>query len=210
MSRPWVRFALAVAVVTGLFVVARFLSNLAWRSWPGALAETGGASFYVPWGIAIGIARWRAPRWRPPWRSPPGTWRAASSYVALAVALGGIGWLYRGFLAQAMADGLAWPPMTLGMVSGVVLGPFVEEWVFRGLLWRALVPEDPATPATALVAIFATAVVFACWHLPFSPDAPLLAHGIFGALMALVRWRTGSLLAGFVLHGAANALYFVM
>ena len=166
---------------------------------------------FLPWTVAIVLAAIRLPSWRPPLRSPPRTWRASVNLAALALAIAGVAWLYRDQLERAVTHGVHWPPLTLGMVNAILIGPVVEEWIFRGVLWRALVPEALADPGVAVTAGIATSIAFAFWHLPFNPDAPLVLHAIFGAAMATVRWRSGSVVPGVVLHAAANALnYFVV
>jgi membrane protease YdiL (CAAX protease family) len=85
----------------------------------------------------------------------------------------------------------------------------VEEWLFRGLLWRELCPDDESDRWVSVsVAVVVTSVAFGLWHLPRSP-ASVWGAALFGALVALLRWRTGGILAGVVVHGVGNALGYV-
>ena len=204
--RRLARFSVAIAIAAAVFAAAAGAAIGA-RRWSGEVAN---AAFWLPWVIAIAVVTWGAPRWRPPWRSAVGAWRSPTNLAALGVALIGVAWLYWAQLERAMAYGVHAPPMTLDVLRGVIIGPFIEEWLFRGVLWRALVPEYPARIPIALVATTATAIAFAFWHLPFNPDAPLVGHAIVGALLALVRWRFDNLAPGFTLHVAINALYFTV
>jgi membrane protease YdiL (CAAX protease family) len=203
-------FVLAVVVVTVVFAAAALISMVAWRYWSAALADTSGLSFFAPWAVAIAIAHRSLPSWRPRWLGPALAWRSVANLAVLVVAIGAIAWLYRSQLERAVMNGLLVPPLTLAVVSSVLLGPFIEEWVFRGVLWSALAPTEPATPLEAGIAVIATAVAFALWHLPFNPQAPIVDHAIFGALIACVRWRFQSLAPGLVMHAATNSLYFVV
>jgi membrane protease YdiL (CAAX protease family) len=203
-------FGLAVGLVAVVFAATALISMVAWRYWSAALAGTSGLSFFVPWAVAIAIAYRALPSWRPPWRGPAMAWRSAMNLAVLVVAIGAIAWLYRFQLERAVTNGLLVLPLTLAVVSSVLLGPAIEEWVFRGVLWRALAPTDPATPLEAAIAVIATSVAFALWHLPFNPQAPIVDHAIFGASIACVRWRFQSLAPGLVLHAATNSLYFVI
>lgn len=171
--------------------------------------RAGGTSFVLPWLALLALAALWWPDARVRWRPKPGAWRSWAALLAVLLAVVGVGWLYAGMLARIVSLGMSVPSVTMAVISGVVLGPIVEEWIFRGILWRQLVPDESVKPPMVLLAVAATSALFAVWHLPFNANAPLLAHGIFGALMATMRWQTGGLLPCAVLHGAANLLYFL-
>jgi len=79
----------------------------------------------------------------------------------------------------------------------VVMAPFLEEFVFRGLLFRGLT-RSMRLP----FAIFGSALVFAIIH-PAPSFPPVFA---LGAACALLLQRTGALWAPIAAHVAYNAL----
>jgi membrane protease YdiL (CAAX protease family) len=87
---------------------------------------------------------------------------------------------------------------TLAFLAAAV-APFMEEVVFRGLLYGGL--RRARSPMFALVV---SSVLFGLVHTPpLSAVLPMVAFGFFlGTLME----RTGSLLACFVAHAAFNSL----
>lgn len=78
----------------------------------------------------------------------------------------------------------------------VVLGPIVEELLFRGLGFRLLERWGK------VAAVLGTAVAFAFWHGLVQAWPALL---IFGVGMAILRLRTGSILPGYAFHAFFNA-----
>jgi membrane protease YdiL (CAAX protease family) len=78
----------------------------------------------------------------------------------------------------------------------VVLGPIVEELLFRGLGFRLLRPWG------GIAAVVGTAVAFAFWHGLVQAWPALF---IFGLGIAILRLRTGSILPGYVFHAFFNA-----
>ncbi len=133
-----------------------------------------------------------------------GRWAWLAGLLALAAVL----WLYRGAIVQAAAPAAIFPPLTPAVISGALFAPLVEEWIFRGVLWRQLAPAG-APPRAAATALLATSIAFGLWHLPFADHAPIHVHALFGAAMGLLRWRTGSIVPGIALHGLGNLLSFV-
>jgi membrane protease YdiL (CAAX protease family) len=90
---------------------------------------------------------------------------------------------------------------------GVLIAPFVEELIFRGLLYPVL---NRWTGATISVTI--TSLLFALLHagqLAFS-WAPLLSLFLVGVVLTLVRARYQSVLASTLVHMAYNATLFGM
>lgn len=78
-----------------------------------------------------------------------------------------------------------------------VLGPALEELLFRGLLYRSL-----RSLWSPLPAIFISAVFFASIH---SSLATLLPIALIGMALAILYERTGSIVPGMVAHGLYNA-----
>jgi membrane protease YdiL (CAAX protease family) len=101
-------------------------------------------------------------------------------------------------LRQSQDSIAAIPHMRLGLfIMAVLIAPFAEEFLFRGLLYRALDREWGGWRAVAGSAAF-----FAMYH-PFLSWLPV---GLLGAANALVFKRTGRLAAAVALHMVYNAV----
>lgn len=92
-------------------------------------------------------------------------------------------------------------------VFGTLLAPLMEEIFFRGLLYPVLVrwvgiPAGVGITAAAF-AVIHSAQLGAAW-------APLLLLFSVGLVITLVRARTGSVAAAFLVHVAYNGLIFVL
>ena len=98
------------------------------------------------------------------------------------------------------------PVWSLTLIGGALVAPVIEEWIFRGVVWEQIKPSGNTDHLWSVIALLITSVMFGLWHLPFAVRSPLLVHIGFGLLMGLVRWRTGALLPGIVLHAIGNAL----
>ncbi|GAC1428792.1 MAG: hypothetical protein NVSMB5_23420 [Candidatus Velthaea sp.] len=95
-------------------------------------------------------------------------------------------------------------PILIGSFVGVavIFAPFVEELVFRGFLFNALLRYLPVG-----VAIGIDGVLFGAGHLDINAAVPL-AFG--GAVLAMVYYRTGSLSASMLTHSIFNAANVVL
>jgi membrane protease YdiL (CAAX protease family) len=82
-------------------------------------------------------------------------------------------------------------------VAAVGFAPFAEEYLFRGLLFRALDREWGGWHAVAGSAAF-----FAIYHQPFA----WLPVGLLGVANALLFKKTGRLAPAVVLHMVYNAV----
>jgi membrane protease YdiL (CAAX protease family) len=90
-----------------------------------------------------------------------------------------------------------------------VVAPIAEEFFFRGFIFGALrrwrIPvagQDLGTWAAALV----TAILFGLVHAGSASAQYLVPLAIFGFVLCLVRWRTGSLYPCMALHSVNNSL----
>jgi hypothetical protein len=88
------------------------------------------------------------------------------------------------------------------IAAGVVLiGPFVEEVVFRGGLFTPLRRDKPAAQV-----IFLTAAYFALVHLDPRRMVPIF---FLGLLLGYLRHASGSLLPALAMHVGFNAIPFI-
>lgn len=97
--------------------------------------------------------------------------------------------------------------IVLFAIYGVALAPAIEELTFRGFLFRAL--EDIIGISAA---VWATAVVFASFHLlQLWPNWPaiIVILGV-GYALSRLRERTRSVVPGFIVHTVYNAVLFIL
>jgi uncharacterized protein len=88
------------------------------------------------------------------------------------------------------------PTLIAFVVITVSVAPFVEEFVFRGFVFNALLRRIPFTAAA-----FVSGVLFAASHADPYALVPLTFGG---AVLATVYYRTGSLVASMITHGLFN------
>jgi membrane protease YdiL (CAAX protease family) len=87
-------------------------------------------------------------------------------------------------------------PVIILVLFLAVGAPLVEELFFRGLLLRALLGRTPVP-----VAVVVSAVLFALAHFEAVQFGGL---AVFGAVLAVLAWRTGRLTPGIWAHAAFN------
>lgn len=144
------------------------------------------------------------------WPSPNMTSAPVEIVIGLAAgaALGGFGRLYLEAieLIPAAAEALEKSRQAMAavpharaayFVMAVAMAPFAEEYLFRGLLYRALDREWRGARA-----LIGAAVFFAVYH-PLLAWPPVFA---LGALNALLFRRTGRLTTSIAAHAAYNAI----
>ena len=156
---------------------------------------------------------WRWPRETgSSWLSRGMAWRgallsaAAGVAIGLALGLGALGYLAllhrlpltADLLQEAERQAAAIPHLRLAwFVMGVFFAPAAEEYLFRGLLYRALDREWGGWRAVAGSAAF-----FAIYH----PALSWLPVGLLGAANALLYKKTGRLTPAIMLHMVYNAV----
>jgi CAAX protease family protein len=102
----------------------------------------------------------------------------------------------QGLVPDTWDGGRAVPFLANALVV-VLVAPFVEELLFRGLGVSLLLPfVGPA------LAILVTGIAFGLAH-GLVLGLPVLS--IFGVTLAWLRWKTGSVYPGMVVHGVFNA-----
>lgn len=95
------------------------------------------------------------------------------------------------------------PLTVMGALAGsVLIAPLCEEVFFRGFLFGGLLRGMRPVVAVAL-----SALLFALAHGLIGSFAPLL---LIGVVLAVVRWRTGSLWPGMAIHICNNALATIL
>jgi membrane protease YdiL (CAAX protease family) len=82
-----------------------------------------------------------------------------------------------------------------------IIAPIAEELFFRGFMFTALRRAWGLVPA-----VLATGIAFGAVHLGSSEIEFIVPLAVFGAVLCLLYWRTGSLLPCIVLHALNNSL----
>ena len=88
--------------------------------------------------------------------------------------------------------------LILDVLSGSILGPFVEELIYRRLFFSSLRQQASLFKATLI-----TSLVFSLAHLQLEKLVPTF---IVGVALALIYERTQSLIVCTAVHGVVNAL----
>lgn len=108
---------------------------------------------------------------------------------------------------DSLPDSLGVDESTAALVAVCVLvtvvAPIAEEVFFRGYFFGALRNWRGPWPAALI-----TGVVFGGIHLGSAEPEFLVPLAVLGAMLCIVRWRTGSLLPCIALHAINNALAF--
>lgn len=111
-------------------------------------------------------------------------------------------------LFKEYADKLRLLPVPAVVLALAVVPAFFEEAFFRGYLFAAL--RSRMTPAATIVA---TAIAFGLFHViapnPLASER-LVSSALTGLVLGWVRWRTGSLLPGIVLHSVHNSFLILV
>ena len=84
-----------------------------------------------------------------------------------------------------------------------VIAPIAEEVFFRGYFFNALRSWRGLWPAAIL-----TGLVFGAIHIGSAPVPFLVPLAVFGFVLCLLYWRTGSLYPCIALHALNNSLAF--
>jgi len=123
--------------------------------------------------------------------------------VALGVAVGVVSFgIARGYVGLFGDPGVRETPEP-AFVAAVVLGaPLVEEWLDRGVLWRAL---EPLTSTLGTVVV--SALLFGLMHGLNGGWVLEVPHRFAaGLLLGWLRARSGSLVPGIVGHAVLNGI----
>jgi membrane protease YdiL (CAAX protease family) len=176
---------------------------------------TGLACLWAGFGAAVALAY--GPGRLVAW---PGQWRAR--FADLAYVPLGVGCQFAVDLAYAIFHprGLSGPENKLFGASlgtsfyflgflAVFVAPVFEEWLFRGVLYRALFAGARARfsrPVSVGLAAVVSAVLFGLAHAEWLQLAGLVALGV---VLAVLAERTRRLVPSWVAHASFNATAFV-
>jgi len=143
------------------------------------------------------------------WTFPiPHAFLVLAAGPVLTIALSALGVLLRAPLDSSQIEVLIKSRASLAAIIlfGVVLAPIFEEMLFRGFLLPLLVRS-----LGPWLGILLTAVPFALLHGAQNHWAwqPVLLIGIAGIAFGLVRHKTDSTTAAFLMHSAYNATGFL-
>jgi membrane protease YdiL (CAAX protease family) len=214
------------AVVTGICALFVGAENMAWAQAIAygicaAVVAMFVSKFLVDRGVALGeVLCWRncvnSEMETRLWWSGDGTRgsRFAASMAVGVLAGAALGLLARGYIAlllhfPAFAETIHASQEQMAKVQGlklsygliaIALAPFAEEYLFRGLLFRALDREWSGWRAVA-----ASAALFAIYHPPMS----WLPVGLLGITSALLFKNTGRLAPAVILHMAYNVVVLI-
>ena len=215
MTHTPARYAAHVAMVAIVVVALSFacvaLSSGLWQVFGDAFAAAGVGSlpFYGAW-IVIGLVYLAAypELGHTPWRIQIAD--RSDVVVATAAAIGALV-MYLPAVVRIADTGVHVPDPILLIAGGGIVGPIVEEWLFRGLVWNQLRSTAPGA-AGLVTAIVGGALLFGLWHMPFdgvSRTGLGLAgvHAGFGVLLGVMRWRLDGILPGAIVHIVGNTLF---
>jgi len=171
-------------------------------------AIVGGFFYLVILGIVLAIASGLDPRDAFAFRRPKSWGLAAGLGVGLLVSLLVVAQLLEPILGAGEEQGLdptGWQPerapaFALNAVVTAVVGPLIEEMLFRGIGFYLLAPFGE------VAAVVVTAAAFALTH-GIAVGLPIFF--IIGAGFGLIRSRTGSLYPAFLMHATFNGIALV-
>jgi membrane protease YdiL (CAAX protease family) len=176
---------------------------------PAQAHALGSVPLYTVW-LAVGAmyaVAWpdRAPT---PWRARPSSW-SRRDWIIIAIGAGFALSMYAGYVVTVINSGATAP--RLDFLGGGVMAPFVEEWIFRGLVWNQIdaVSSDPRRGVVANLIV--GSLIFGLYHMSFEGHSWTalgfaFTHALFGFLIGLVRWRSRSLLPGALVHMIGNSI----
>jgi membrane protease YdiL (CAAX protease family) len=202
------RIAVIAVVVLGIGEAVVVINRELWLYFPPWVEQLNALPFYAIWAI-VALA------YRVGWpMQATSAWGIRVSEIAtrdrLVIALAGMLALsmYLGSIVTVLG-GDARRAIGLDMISAALLGPVVEEWVFRGLVWNQVVTAMSGRRGAELVALFVSSVVFGLFHTAFEGHTwralyQAVGHAEFGVLVGVMRWRSRSLAPGAIVHGVGN------
>ena len=146
------------------------------------------------------------------WRQTPGSPRLPFLFLPMALGAGYLvsllgdyvcGDFLERFSQSSSAESYYTEPgaVALYFVSTCILAPLLEEYIYRGLLFKHLLPLGEG------VAVFVTSLLFGLCHLSLSQTLFAFAVGIS---LGYARSRTGSIWFGVLIHFVTNLISFAV
>ena len=171
-----------------------------WSTAIGALIQ-----YAIMFGLILAIARGLDRRLLA-LELPERRWRAAGLAAAAFAAIIIVSAILSQFLDAGDEQGLvpkSWDssraaPFIANAIVVALVAPFVEELLYRGLGYGLLTQFIPVLPT-----ILITGLAFGLAH-GLVLGLPVLAF--FGITLAWLRWQTGSVYPGMIVHGTFNGL----
>ena len=206
---PYLIIPIVAVVMQKIFFRGASIMDVAQKPWIALCAQFGWYVVVAAYMIMFVEGRlhqrfWPAIRWIWPARYWP-------ALVALGVALVSLQGLERFFHLPKhipLEDFLSTPlAAILTGIFAISLGPLMEELFFRGFLYPVI-----ARRSGMMVAIVTTSVAFGLIHaaqLAFAWGLVLIIL-VVGLVLTIVRAKTGSVAASFVVHVAYNSTLVVM
>lgn len=96
---------------------------------------------------------------------------------------------------------LSGPMLALGLFGTIIIGPLVEEFLFRGFMYRGL-QSTLGTVAAVLISGIAFGLIHKLYGYGWDHAAGV---AWFGLALGSVRWLTGGITVPFVWHAIGNA-----
>jgi len=203
LKRLFVLSAAAVLLFV-LEVAALELSSRCYSLTDSSIVQKGALPFYgLIWLFSVGLMFVFFRGATIPWLPKPSCFTKLNAVVLCLV----LGQLVYNFVIQH-AGCVATFPHLVTFLSGAVVVVIVEEFIFRGALWSVF-EQTGFQRYNVVFNILFTSTLFALWHLPFPQHSSIVAHGIFGAGMGVVRWRFNSLMFPAILHGLHNGAFLL-
>lgn len=162
-------------------------------------------TFVVVWVVVTNRGRrpfWPLLGWT--WPKNFGPWKT----IGIAVVLLGCGWLITHYLggAETQLDQIIKSsPQARILIAllAAITGPFVEELVYRGVLYSAVQRALGVTWAVVIVSVLFAAVHVAQYYNNFGVIAVI---AVLSVSLTLIRARTGKLLPSYVIHFVFNGI----
>ncbi|MHB2028362.1 MAG: CPBP family intramembrane glutamic endopeptidase [Acidimicrobiales bacterium] len=100
------------------------------------------------------------------------------------------------------------PGFVVVALMTTLIAPFFEEWLFRGVLFRAIAEgsTNVSSRRGVVLGVVASAVLFGLAHGEPLQFAGLVALGV---VLAVIAWRTKRLVPSFITHASFNAAALV-
>lgn len=91
-------------------------------------------------------------------------------------------------------------------VSSVVVGPIVEEVIFRGFLFRA--PNLDRSVYSTFIVLIITSAIFSAAHINYTQPTTFIIIFLTGLVLGIARVASGGLMLPIALHMCTNAIVF--